>query len=343
VKRTIGVAVAVALSMGMLTGASASTPKLSSELLSIGQMPTGWSVDNSSSGSGIGCLTYNLEPKGIRQTSHASVFFAGSGNIPVIEETLATFTNATTAYKKIVATLNGCKHISGTKGGVKATGTVGQMSFPHYGNASAAFSVSLVTQGTTIGEDVLIVRKGNVVMEIVEADLPPVDVSQFQGFVVKALAKLPASGAGKPVTTKTSVTNGSSPSSPIPFGQTASVEGWNVKVISVAPEATDPALLKPPPAGYLFEVVTLKTTRTGSTAESPIELSAALLGPSKAQRSVDTNPMCFGGTPYNDLVEKGGTVDDGYCISIPKNDTKGLVLGLGTLSQLWFATGPNVG
>jgi hypothetical protein len=32
--------------------------------------------------------------------------------------------------------------------------------------------------------------KGNVVMGIVEADLPPVDVSQFQGFVVMALAKL---------------------------------------------------------------------------------------------------------------------------------------------------------
>jgi hypothetical protein len=175
--------------MGMMTSASASTPKLSSELLSVGQMPIGWSVDNSSSGSGIGCLANILEPKGIRQTSHASVYFAGSGNRPVIEEALATLTNATTAYKKIVATLNGCKNISGTKGGVRATGSVGQMSFPHHGNASAAFSVSLVTQGTTIGEDFLVVRKGNVVMGIIEADLQ-VDVSQFQGFVVKALAKV---------------------------------------------------------------------------------------------------------------------------------------------------------
>jgi hypothetical protein len=190
-KRTIGVAVAVALSMGMMTSAaSASTPKLSSELLSIGQMPTGWSVDNSPSGSGVGCLANILEPKGIKQTSYASVAIDDNGNTPLVTEKLSTYSNAKTAYKKIVATLNGCKHASGTSGGVKGTGTVGQMSFPHYGNASAAFSISIVIQGTTVGEDLLIVRKSNVVMGIAEADIPPVDVSQFQGFVVKALAKL---------------------------------------------------------------------------------------------------------------------------------------------------------
>ena len=188
-KRTIGVAAAVALSMGMMTSASASTPKLLSELLSISQMPTGWSVDNTSSGSGPGCLANIVQPKGIKQTSNATVFFAGIGNIPVIEETLATFTNATTAYKKIVATLNGCKHIVVTSGARKGTWAVGQMSFPHYGNASAAFAVSFVTPGPTISEDFFIVRKGNVVMGMIEADLQ-VDVSQFQGFVVKALAKL---------------------------------------------------------------------------------------------------------------------------------------------------------
>ena len=38
--------------------------------------------------------------------------------------------------------------------------------------------------------DLLSVRKGNIIMGIQEADHPPVDVSQFQGFVVKALAKV---------------------------------------------------------------------------------------------------------------------------------------------------------
>jgi hypothetical protein len=190
-KRTFLVAAAVALSMGMMSSASASTPKLSSELLSVGQMPTGWSVDNSSSsGSGVGCLANILEPKGIKQISHAGVALDDNGNTPLVTEKLSTYSNATTAYKKIVATLSACKRVSGTSGGAKTTGTVGQMSFPHYGNASAAFSLSLVIQGTTVGDDLLIVRKGNVVMGIQEADIPPLDVSQFQGFVVKALAKV---------------------------------------------------------------------------------------------------------------------------------------------------------
>jgi hypothetical protein len=190
-KRTIGVAIAVALLMGIMTNvASAAQPKLSSELLSVSQMPIGWSVDNSSSGGGVGCLANILEPKGIKQTSYASIDLDDNGNTPVVEERLATYSNATTAYKKIVATLSACKHVSGTSGGVKGTGTVGQMSFPHYGTTSAAFAVSLLIQGTTLGADLLIVRKGNVVMGIEEVDIPPVDVSQFQGFVVKALAKI---------------------------------------------------------------------------------------------------------------------------------------------------------
>jgi hypothetical protein len=153
-------------------------------------MPIGWSVDNSSGGSGVGCLATILEPKGIKQIARAGISLDDSGNIPSITEELATFSNAGTAYRKIVATLDGCKHVSGTSGGVKETGTVGAMSFPHYGNASAAFSVSLLVQGTTVGVDLLIARKGNVVMGILEGNVPSVDASQFQGFVVKALAKL---------------------------------------------------------------------------------------------------------------------------------------------------------
>jgi hypothetical protein len=184
-------AVALFLSVEVVgASAFASAPRLSAELLSVSQMPTGWSIDNSSGGSGFGCLATILEPKGIKQTSHAGITFDVNGNTPVLSEKLATYSNARTAYKKIVATLSSCKHVSGTSGGTKATGTVGQMSFPHYGNASAAFSVSLVIQGTAYGEDALIVRKANVIMGIVEADLPPVDVSQFQGFVVRALAKV---------------------------------------------------------------------------------------------------------------------------------------------------------
>ena len=154
-------------------------------------MPAGLSVDNSSSsGNGVGCLANVFEPKGIKQTASAGVSLDDNRKTPMVIEKPSTFSNGATAYKKIVSTLNCYKHVSGTSGREKNTAAIGQVSFPHYGNASAACSVSLVTRGTAIGEDLLIVRKGNIVMGIQEADLPPVSVSQFQGFVVKALAKV---------------------------------------------------------------------------------------------------------------------------------------------------------
>jgi hypothetical protein len=52
--------------------------------------------------------------------------------------------------------------------------------------------VSFTAQGTEFGEDLLIVRVGSVVMGIDEGDLVSVNVIQFQGFVKKAVAKLPS-------------------------------------------------------------------------------------------------------------------------------------------------------
>jgi hypothetical protein len=159
-------------------------------LLSIDQMPTGWSVGSSGS-SHAGCFGNTMEPKGIEQTASASVYFQASDGSQALNEKLATYTNAKTGYKKIVANLAACKHFSGTSGGQKITGgTVGQMSFPSYGNASEAFAVNFTVQGTSFYEDLLIVRKGSIVMGIDEGDLAPVNVSQFQGFVKKAVVKL---------------------------------------------------------------------------------------------------------------------------------------------------------
>jgi hypothetical protein len=172
----------------------------------------------------------------------------------------------------------------------------------------------------------------------------------FSGIIVLLIVIIVVSSGTKKTTTSTAsgstasgstaqplATSGSSPSSPVPLGQTASVEGWTVKVISVAPEATDTATGGPPPAGYLFEVYTIQATRTDSSPESPIVLDPVLVGSTKVQRGADTNPMCYGGTPYNDQVDQGGTAQDSACISVPATDT-GLVLGLGVVSQTWFAT-----
>ena len=187
-----------ALALVVLTGllgtiaspALASPPKLAPMLLSINQMPTGWSVTSASSGH-VGCYGNALALKTIKQTATAVVEFQGSSGLPDVGEALATYTNAKAAYSKIVANLAACKHFSGTANGNKVTGTMGQMSFPRYGNASEAFAVNLTTQGVSSGlEDKLIVRQGSVIMLIQEGNLASVNLRQFKGFVKLAVAKV---------------------------------------------------------------------------------------------------------------------------------------------------------
>ena len=196
---TIAFAAALVVPAGLLgtvaTAAGASPPKLSAMLLKIGQMPTGWAIENSSgSGSGggvVGCLNGKiLEPKGVKQTATASVYFEFLENPPAVGEGLATYTNATTAYKKIVANLAACKRLTGKMNGDPVKGTFGQMSFPHYGNASEAFAARFTVEGVKLGEVLVIVRKGGIVMGMYEGGFAPVNVSQFQGFVKKAIKKV---------------------------------------------------------------------------------------------------------------------------------------------------------
>jgi hypothetical protein len=154
-------------------------------------MPSGWSVDVQTGGSAPGCLSHLFEPKGTKQTSQATVNFVYSGNLPLVSEKLGTYSNTKAAYRAIVAALADCKRVTGVSGSQRVTGTIGKMKIPSYGDASAAFAVKLDIQGTAIGNDIVIVRKGSVVMGVEEAGPPPVNKSQLQGLVAKAIKKLP--------------------------------------------------------------------------------------------------------------------------------------------------------
>jgi hypothetical protein len=65
------------------------------------------------------------------------------------------------------------------------------MSFPRYGDQSAAFAATLTAEGLTYGEDVLVGRKGSILFGIAEDSLGSPDLSQFQSFVGAALKRVP--------------------------------------------------------------------------------------------------------------------------------------------------------
>lgn len=170
--------------------ATASHVRLSTELLSAREMPSGWSLDVQTGGTLPGCLSRLFEPAGVRQTSHATINFIYNGALPLVSEKLGTYSNAATAYRSIVATLADCDHISGVSGKQKVTGTIAKLRVPSYANTSAAFAAKLDIQGTAIANDIVIVRKGNVVIGVEEANSGFIKVNQLERFVSKALSKV---------------------------------------------------------------------------------------------------------------------------------------------------------
>ena len=175
---------------------SSVTPRLTSELIGPAQFPRGWSLYSSSGTVNAGCLTNVvglsnvLEAKGVKQIASAKVFVQDNQSVPLVSEMLATYSNVSSAYAQIVKTLIACKHVNAKIFGAAVSGSMKEKSFTHFGNASQAFAASTSVMGTTFDEDLVIVRKGNVVVGIIEGGLPPVNVHQFQGIVVKALAKV---------------------------------------------------------------------------------------------------------------------------------------------------------
>jgi hypothetical protein len=137
----------------------------------------------------------------------------------------------------------------------------------------------------------------------------------------------PSSPTNAATTTTKAPAKGNNLSNPYPFGSTVAIPGgWNVKVVSVTPEANDP-VAGAPPAGFTFMVVTLQLTRTGTDPMSAVSVIGSLVA-NNVERSVNSQPNCYGGTPDNNNVYQGGTTNTGDCISVPTSSVPTLVLSV---------------
>ncbi len=172
-------------------GATASSPpSLSSELLGVSAMPAGWSVAHPSGSADLGCFHSLMNRPGVRPTTYAKVGFENSGTQQVFVEALATYVNARDAYQSIIAAMSGCKRVDGFTAGKATTVVAKRTSFATEGDASAAFARRLVIEGITMRADMLVIRKGGVIMGIEEGGLATIDGHQFERFIAKALQRL---------------------------------------------------------------------------------------------------------------------------------------------------------
>ena len=164
-------------------------PSIQSLMLSITDLPTGWSVDNTAQSVSTSC--YDDPLKHVASTSYANVDFAQGGSLPELVQELGLYASGPSAFATITHTLNGCKTFSETSKGQSVSGVMGPMSSPSYGDQSAAYDATLTTQGESLNQGFVMVRKGNYLTIIALGDLGSLDAPTLQGFVNQAVAKIP--------------------------------------------------------------------------------------------------------------------------------------------------------
>jgi hypothetical protein len=190
---TVGLAGSVAAPVGATTKS-----QLQGETLSLSNMPTGWSVENSATGTGTdlaGCLqglrALGLPAKGI---ARANVTYHRH-TVPAFEETLESGKGALPRYERYLRILETCKQVSVTTSkGIQVSGSVKAMTFPTVGSSSSAFALDWSAEGVNVGTDIVMFRAGQVDGRIAYGDYSP-DRATLQALVTAAVDKV----EGKPV------------------------------------------------------------------------------------------------------------------------------------------------
>jgi hypothetical protein len=186
----ISMVVLLATLAGTGPATATSMAQLRAEALSIHQMPAGWTARQPTEDIRMGCLSNLLAPKGVRETHFEEVYYLGAGDLPLLVETMTTYSSTTAAYKKIAASIAGCRNVSGELKGYPVTGTVRPMRMPRFGSASVVYSITLSGKHITVRSDYAIVRKGGVILALLEGNYPSVSLSQFHGFLTKAVTRV---------------------------------------------------------------------------------------------------------------------------------------------------------
>ena len=200
-----GLVLAFACALGTASPAWASNKSatkaqnLAPELLTISQMPVGWSVDTSPPNTS--CLTVPFN--GV--AGKARTEYQASGGVPSLSEIL--IPGGASKYTSVKKSLDACHTFTISTPSSSVTATMSALSFPPVGQSSAAYGVSFTVDGVNGAEDVVLAMKGSTVMGLAYGNVNSVDVTALEGFTTQALAKV------SPTTTKVKVSGTTNPTS----------------------------------------------------------------------------------------------------------------------------------
>jgi hypothetical protein len=142
------------------------------------------------------CTYRFMEPATVTQMASAKTVDIFNHDLPLYQEKIATYSSATKAFEGVVAILTRCLGRTTQGQPLVPVEHVGRLTLPHYGDASAGFTLGFTVAAKTYVIQLLIVRKGSEVAAIeVEQLSAPGDYSahnvrQLTFLAVRAVAKL---------------------------------------------------------------------------------------------------------------------------------------------------------
>jgi hypothetical protein len=177
------------------TASSAPAPAadLSKALLALDDMPPGWSPQTVSSDSGASPSCVPLKDgawKHLPQSAEADFEQGQTG--PFLIEQLAggSASQAGAAMRALIKATGECAKFTQKTGSGTNAWSLEPLSFPSYGDATYAFALTIASDaGMSAGGDVVIVRKGGVLVQVTVYGIGSVSVSTVEDLVGKAVAK----------------------------------------------------------------------------------------------------------------------------------------------------------
>jgi pimeloyl-ACP methyl ester carboxylesterase len=200
-----GLAVVSLLAAGWPATSQAATaePTLSSRLLSLADLPAGWSVAPGTAAKASqlttspcgAALVAVMDPPGLPKSTigpaYASTSFLEGTVLPELRETLAGGAQAQQAWNRFDAALAGCRAVTFVHRGTKVLATGNPLALPRLGRSSSAYAWNIREASSQSGSDVDLIffRTANYYGYLSYLDVGAPQVSTVTAFARAAVAK----------------------------------------------------------------------------------------------------------------------------------------------------------
>jgi pimeloyl-ACP methyl ester carboxylesterase len=170
-------------------GESVTTRQLRSRLLSVADLPAGWSgaATGNVKLTNTPCLS-GLAERAKRWSYQTAAFVEGT-SIPNLGEVLATGPGVEQAWKQLDDALAGCRSATLVLGGTKVEASVHPLAFAGVSGTSSAYAWTLTVAGIRIGSDLVLFQTGRYRGYLSYAEVGQPRTATVEAFARAALAK----------------------------------------------------------------------------------------------------------------------------------------------------------